>query len=242
MELNGTYYAGGHNKQPGSFALDDIDLVDIACVVLLFASWIGLFLRYGFGAQSIAYVVAMTLLVAAGIFERKAARVTLVIPALLVVVWVPGMLLMPYGTGPLFTAAGAGGTVPFFSALLGVGVLPVVIDSVLGVLVMLLCSIAMYVLMGLLTGKSLFNPGVPVLCLAVSLYMGSLGSLVFVGITLLATLVIALLRNVLPMGASSGFGAPMFYSNPYLGGGDSADITFLSLGIALASAVIFLFL
>lgn len=239
MQLNGTYYVGqkSNNSMPSSFG--DFEMSDIACGVLLFAGWVGIFLRYGFCLQAIVYVALVTLLVVCNVLDRHLGRVYGLISLGIALLWLVSIWFLPYGTGPAHTAAGAGGLVPLLSGVFGQGSLPMALDGLLGCLEVFVLCMLLYIVAGVLTGENCFHPGVLRLVTATGLYFGTLGSLLYVAFALVAFLILSLGKRLFGGSRDDLFSSSAYYSSSAPAPSSTPALTTC---IMIASIVIFVFL
>ena len=72
VQMNGTYYVGATNDS--STPNEGFDAIDAVCGVVLFLSWIGVFLRYGILLPSFVFALLFALLVVSGALDRRSNR------------------------------------------------------------------------------------------------------------------------------------------------------------------------
>ena len=241
VKLDQTYYVGSRPKQQIPTSISDLDMGDIACVLLTFAAWVALFMRYGLGLQAAVYVILLALLMAAGICDKKASMVPMPLALAMAVLWLGSVWFMPYGLGPKFTALGAEGLTAFFAGMLGPGWLPVLIDGVLAVPVMLLVSGLIIIIFGVATGSESLNGGTIRVMLVLGLYLGVTGSLVVVALAFACALIVYIASGIVAGRASSSFSSPLLYSGNYgqqNGGGATVSA---ALSVAFSVMVLLIF-
>lgn len=239
MQLNGTYYVGSSGRNQPSSSFDGMDMVDIVCAIALFASWVGVFLRYGLGIQSFVYAALFALAMISGIFDRKGSAPG-VLSIAMAVLWIATIWFMPYGLGPRVSAMGAGGLVPFFAGVFGVGPLPVLLDGVLGALLMFVLCILSVIVIGILTGSEMLKPSNFLTGMAMGCYFGTLGSLALVALLLVVLLVFFVIRRIVDSRQSNGMLVPQLYTSGF-GSGRKRGVLPVGLGMAVAAIVFILF-
>lgn len=240
MQLNGTYYVGSFNGDPTPSSSGEWDMADIASAVVLFASWVGVFMRYGLGVEAFVFAALLALLVISGILDRK-GRAPGILSIAMAVLWIATLWFMPYGLGPSASALGAGGLVPFFASIFGVGPLPVLLDGVLGAgLMFVLCVLAVIVI-GIMTGSELLKPANFLTGMALGCFFGTTGSLLLVLLTLAFLAVFYLIGRIASSRSSDGMLAPQLYTSGF-GSGRKQKIPPVGLALAAAVMVMLIFL
>lgn len=215
-------------------------MADIACAVALFASWVGVFMRYGLGLQSFVFAALLALLVISGILDRK-GRAPGILSIAMAVLWIATLWFMPYGLGPSVSALGAGGLVPVFAGIFGLGALPVLLDGVLGAALMFVLCVLAVIVIGIMTGSELLKPSTFLTGMALGCFFGTTGSLVLVLIALAILAVFYLIRRIVSSRGSDGMLAPQLYTSGF-GSGRKQRVLPVGLALAAAAMVMLIFL
>lgn len=223
-----------------SSADEGIGALDIACGVLLFASWVGVFVRYGFMLPSFVFVLFFALLVISGALDRRVDRAPSFLSAAMIVLWLITVWFMPYGVGPGVTSLGAGGLVPFFAGIFGVGHVAVFLDGLLGALLMFVFGVIAVIVIGLLTGEELLSPATFLTSTAIGCFLGIMGTLVVVALMLAVLVVFFLGRKIVSSRRSDGMLVPQLYTSGF-GSGKKQKPLPVGLALAFAAMIVILF-
>ncbi len=241
VQLKGTYYVGSPGNHQSPSSAGDLDMVDIVCGLALFVGWIAVFLRYGLNAQAFVFAALFVLLVVSGELDRKTGRAPFGLSLAMALLWLATLWFMPYGVGPIVSALGAGGLVPFFASVFGVGPLAVLLDGVLGAALMFVLCVFAVIIIGVLTGAELLNSSTFTTAMALGCYLGTLGSLVLVTLTLTVLLVFFVMRALVSSHASDSLLAPQLYSRGF-GSGHKQKMLPVGLALAAATMIMIVFL
>lgn len=239
VQMNGTYYVGATNDS--STPNEGFDAIDAICGVVLFLSWIGVFLRYGILLPSFVFALLFALLVVSGALDRRSNRAPSILALAVVALWLITVWFMPYGIGPEVSSLGAGGLVPVFANFFGVGALPVFLDGLVGAAIMFVLGALAVIVIGLLTGSELLSPATFITSMALGLFMGSTGALVIVALMLAVLLVLFLLRKIILSHRADGMLVPQLYTSGF-GSGRKEEPLPVGLALAAAAMILIIFL
>ena len=239
VQMNGTYYVGATNDS--STPNEGFDAIDAVCGVVLFLSWIGVFLRYGILLPSFVFALLFALLVVSGALDRRSNRAPSILALAVVALWLISVWFMPYGIGPEVSSLGAGGLVPVFANFFGVGALPVFLDGLVGAAIMFVLGALAVIVIGLLTGSELLSPATFITSMALGLFMGSTGALVIVALMLVVLLVLFLLRKIVLSHRADGMLVPQLYTSGF-GSGRKEEPLPVGLALAAAAMILIIFL
>ncbi len=239
VQMNGTYYVGATNDS--STPNEGFDAIDAVCGVVLFLSWIGVFLRYGILLPSFVFALLFALLVVSGALDRRSNRAPSILALAVVALWLISVWFMPYGIGPEVSSLGAGGLVPVFANFFGVGALPVFLDGLVGAAIMFVLGALAVIVIGLLTGSELLSPATFITSMALGLFMGSTGALVIVALMLAVLLVLFLLRKIVLSHRADGMLVPQLYTSGF-GSGRKEEPLPVGLALAAAAMILIIFL
>ena len=239
VQMNGTYYVGATNDS--STPNEGFDAIDAVCGVVLFLSWIGVFLRYGILLPSFVFALLFALLVVSGALDRRSNRAPSILALAVVALWLISVWFMPYGIGPEVSSLGAGGLVPVFANFFGVGALPVFLDGLVGAAIMFVLGALAVIVIGLLTGSELLSPATFITSMALGLFMGSTGALVIVALMLAVLLVLFLLRKIVLSHRADGMLVPQLYTSGF-GSGRKEEPLPVGLALAAAAMILVIFL
>lgn len=239
VQMNGTYYVGATNDS--STPNEGFDAIDAVCGVVLFLSWIGVFLRYGILLPSFVFALLFALLVVSGALDRRSNRAPSILALAVVALWLIAVWFMPYGIGPEVSSLGAGGLVPVFANFFGVGALPVFLDGLVGAAIMFVLGALAVIVIGLLTGSELLSPATFITSMALGLFMGSTGALVIVALMLAVLLVLFLLRKIVLSHRADGMLVPQLYTSGF-GSGRKEEPLPVGLALAAAAMILIIFL
>ena len=239
VQMNGTYYVGATNDS--STPNEGFDAIDAVCGVVLFLSWIGVFLRYGILLPSFVFALLFALLVVSGALDRRSNRAPSILALAVVALWLITVWFMPYGIGPEVSSLGAGGLVPVFANFFGVGALPVFLDGLVGAAIMFVLGALAVIVIGLLTGSELLSPATFITSMALGLFMGSTGALVIVALMLAVLLVLFLLRKIVLSHRADGMLVPQLYTSGF-GSGRKEEPLPVGLALAAAAMILIIFL
>ena len=239
VQMNGTYYVGATNDS--STPNEGFDAIDAVCGVVLFLSWIGVFLRYGILLPSFVFALLFALLVVSGALDRRSNRAPSILALAVVALWLISVWFMPYGIGPEVSSLGAGGLVPVFVNFFGVGALPVFLDGLVGAAIMFVLGALAVIVIGLLTGSELLSPATFITSMALGLFMGSTGALVIVALMLAVLLVLFLLRKIVLSHRADGMLVPQLYTSGF-GSGRKEEPLPVGLALAAAAMILLIFL
>ena len=239
VQMNGTYYVGATNDS--STPNEGFDAIDAVCGVVLFLSWIGVFLRYGILLPSFVFALLFALLVVSGALDRRSNRAPSILALAVVALWLISVWFMPYGIGPEVSSLGAGGLVPVFVNFFGVGALPVFLDGLVGAAIMFVLGALAVIVIGLLTGSELLSPATFITSMALGLFMGSTGALVIVALMLAVLLVLFLLRKIVLSHRADGMLVPQLYTSGF-GSGRKEEPLPVGLALAAAAMILIIFL
>ena len=239
VQMNGTYYVGATNDS--STPNEGFDAIDAVCGVILFLSWIGVFLRYGILLPSFVFALLFALLVVSGALDRRSNRAPSILALAAVALWIVSVWFMPYGVGPEVSSLGAGGLVPVFANFFGVGALPVFLDGLVGAAIMFVLGALAVIVIGLLTGSELLSPATFITSMALGLFMGSTGALVVVALMLAVLLVLFLLKKIILSHRADGMLVPQLYTSGF-GSGRKEEPLPVGLALAAAAMILIIFL
>ena len=239
VQMNGTYYVGATNDS--STPNEGFDAIDAVCGIVLFLSWIGVFLRYGILLPSFVFALLFALLVVSGALDRRSNRAPSILALAAVALWIVSVWFMPYGVGPEVSSLGAGGLVPVFANFFGVGALPVFLDGLVGAAIMFVLGALAVIVIGLLTGSELLSPATFITSMALGLFMGSTGALVIVALMLVVLLVLFLLRKIVLSHRADGMLVPQLYTSGF-GSGRKEEPLPVGLALAAAAMILIIFL
>ena len=239
VQMNGTYYVGATNDS--STPNEGFDAIDAVCGIVLFLSWIGVFLRYGILLPSFVFALLFALLVVSCALDRRSNRAQSILALAAVALWIVSVWFMPYGVGPEVSSLGAGGLVPVFANFFGVGALPVFLDGLVGAAIMFVLGTLAVIVIGLLTGSELLSPATFITSMALGLFMGSTGALVIVALMLVVLLVLFLLRKIVLSHRADGMLVPQLYTSGF-GSGRKEEPLPVGLALAAAAMILIIFL
>ena len=239
IQMNGTYYVGATNDS--STPNEGFDAIDAVCGVVLFLSWIGVFLRYGILLPSFVFALLFALLVVSGALDRRSNRAPSILALAAVALWIVSVWFMPYGVGPEVSSLGAGGLVPVFANFFGVGALPVFLDGLVGAAIMFVLGALAVIVIGLLTGAELLSPATFITPMALGLFTGSTGALAIVILMLAVLLVLFLLRKIVLSHRADGMLVPQLYTSGF-GSGRKEEPLPVGLALAAAAMILIVFL
>ena len=239
VQMNGTYYVGATNDS--STPNEGFDAIDAVCGVVLFLSWIGVFLRYGILLPSFVFALLFALLVVSGALDRRSNRAPSILALAAVALWIVSVWFMPYGVGPEVSSLGAGGLVPVFANFFGVGALPVFLDGLVGAAIMFVLGALAVIVIGLLTGAELLSPATFITSMALGLFTGSTGAWAIVVLMLAVLLVLFLLRKIVLSHRADGMLVPQLYTSGF-GSGRKEEPLPVGLALAAAAMILIVFL